>query len=99
MGCDVLVVMLLGVWSCHLYRLCNYDKDYLLVKDEEKAHGSQKLLHWSAKAVSEWVCSIELEQHAPSLDKTGIHGPVMVCRWVGCHLVYPIKVSVILQLC
>lgn len=43
-----------------------------------KHQGSQKLLHWSAKDVRQWVCSIELDEYVGTLDKMGIHGPVMV---------------------
>ncbi len=40
--------------------------------------GSQKLLHWSAERVVQWVRSIELEEYAEGLENLGIHGAVMV---------------------
>lgn len=58
--------------------MCRYDKDYLKDTCAEKKHGSQKLLHWTAKDVADWVCSIELDEYVSGLDTKGIHGAVMV---------------------
>lgn len=58
--------------------MCGYDKDYLKDSTAEKKHGSQKLLHWSAKDVANWVCSIELDEYVGAMDSAGIHGAVMV---------------------
>ena len=42
------------------------------------AQGSQKLLHWSAHHVEEWVRAIELDAYVEGLENAGIHGAVMV---------------------
>lgn len=59
-------------------RLCGYDGEYLKDSCAEKSHGSQKLLHWSAKDVCRWVCGIELDDYVSALNTAGIHGAVMV---------------------
>lgn len=59
-------------------RLCGYDGEYLKDSCAEKSHGSQKLLHWSAKDVCRWVCSIELDDYVGALNTAGIHGAVML---------------------
>lgn len=61
--------------------MCGYDPEYL--KDsciEKSRRGSQKLLHWSAKDVARWICSIELDDYVGSMDTSGIHGAVMVSQ-------------------
>lgn len=58
--------------------MCGFDKDYLKDSCPGKQQGSQKLLHWSAKDVSQWVCSIELDGYVAALDRMGIHGAIMV---------------------
>ncbi len=60
--------------------MCGFDKDYLKDSCPWKHQGSQKLLHWSAKDVRQWVCSIELDEYVATLDRMGIHGAIMV--WV-----------------
>lgn len=60
--------------------MCGFDKDYLKDSCPAKHQGSQKLLHWSAKDVSQWVCGIELDGYATALDKMGIHGAIMVSK-------------------
>lgn len=59
-------------------RMCGYDAEYLKDSCVEKNRGSQKLLHWTAKDVAKWVCSIELDEYVGTIDKSGIHGAVMV---------------------
>ena len=66
------------MWFYYWHRLCGYDKNYLSLVKSEKTEGSQKLLHWSCSDVGEWLTSIQLEQYAAALDKTGINGPIMV---------------------
>ena len=58
--------------------MCGYDKNYLKESCPGKRQGSQKLLHWSANDISQWLRSIELDDYASALDKMGIHGAIMV---------------------
>lgn len=60
-----------------VYRMCGYDRGYLKDGYVEK-RGGQKLLRWSAKDITHWVCSIELEDYVGGLESMGIHGAVMV---------------------
>lgn len=73
-ACDQHVINMLH--SCS--RMCGYDPEYLKDSCLEKNRGSQKLLHWSAKDVARWVCSIELDEYVGAMDTSGIHGAVMV---------------------
>ena len=63
--------------------MCGYDKNYLKDSYAEKKLGSQKLLHWSAKDVAHWICTIELDEYAGTLETMGIHGAVMVSNWTS----------------
>lgn len=58
--------------------MCGYDAEYLKDSCGEKNLGSHKLLHWSAKDVARWVCSIELDGYVSAMDTAGIHGAIMV---------------------
>ena len=60
------------------YRLCGYNRAYL--RAPAASRGSQKLLHWSAQDVMDWLQSIELEEYIEGFEKMGIHGAFMV----GC---------------
>jgi len=86
MGVDEVIFCCYGGYGVWLCRLCGYDKNYLSLAKSEKSEGSQKLLHWSCADVGEWLSSIQLEQYVTALDRTGIHGPVMVTRQgLCCH--------------
>lgn len=65
-----------------VHRMCHYDRDYLKEGVDRSFQGSQKLLHWSAKDVIRWVCSIDLEEYVSGLDTAGIHGAVMVMLYI-----------------
>lgn len=66
--------------------MCAYNKDYLKGNSVDKSHGSQKLLHWSAKDVVQWVCTIELDEYVTAMDTAGIHGAIMVGRVRLTHI-------------
>lgn len=40
--------------------------------------GSQKLLHWTAQDVKNWLWNINLDQYVGALDNVGLHGALMV---------------------
>lgn len=65
--------------------MCGYNAEYLKDSCGEKNLGSHKLLHWSAKDVARWVCSIELDGYVSAMDTAGIHGAIMVsvCTRIG----------------
>ena len=58
------------------FRMCGYNRDYL--KESPSEAGSQKLLHWSAKDVADWVKTIELDEYVGGLQEAGVNGAVMV---------------------
>lgn len=74
---------------CHtcVFRMCGYNKNYMKESIAEKTQGSQKLLHWSANDVTQWLRDIDLDEYAAGIDRTGIHGAVMVSHdssmWLG----------------
>ena len=59
-----------------MYRLCGCNRDYL--KEPAVSRGSQKLLHWSAQDVMNWLHSIELDEYIEGFERMGIHGAFMV---------------------
>ena len=40
--------------------------------------GSQKLLHWTAQDVKNWLWNINLDEYVGALDNAGLHGALMV---------------------
>ncbi len=58
--------------------MCGYNGGYMKNSSSGRSHGSNKLLHWSAGDVEEWVRGIELDGYVGGLSGTGIHGAVMV---------------------
>ena len=57
------------------HRQCGYNPDYL---KESADKGSQKLLHWTAEDLVNWIRSIELDDYVEGFENMGIHGAVMV---------------------
>lgn len=80
-------------------RMCGYDPEYLKDSCLEKNRGSQKLLHWSSKDVSRWVCSIELDDYVGAMDTAGIHGAVMVSSCVVMREVMIVRDSCSYLMC
>ena len=74
--------------------MCGYSKNFLAQGSSEKVIGSQKLLHWTAKDVANWIRTIDLDEYIGGLENAGIHGAVMVG---GRYAVFIVMVNDILK--
>ena len=50
--------------------------------------GSQKLLHWTAQDVKNWLWTVNLDEYVGALDNTGLHGALMVQYICTLSIVY-----------
>ena len=48
--------------------------------------GSQKLLHWTAQDVKNWLWNINLDEYVAALDNAGLHGALMVNMYCSCSI-------------
>jgi hypothetical protein len=59
------------------FRMCGYDPNYL--KDSAAAsQGSQRLLHWTAQDVKNWLWTVKLDDYVGALENVGLHGALML---------------------